>query len=75
MFCSGISYLDEPLGIYLCKVLFDQCFAHFFFPGHLKLVQESECEEGRSKEEYTSLFNKNFSWERRILAFLVLISG
>lgn len=47
----------------------------FFFPGHLKLVQESECEEGRSKEEYTSLFNKIFSWESRILAFLVLISG
>lgn len=43
----------------------------FFFPGPLKLVQESECEEGGSEEEYTSLFDKNLSWESRILAFLV----
>lgn len=41
-----------------------------FFPGQLKLLQESTCEEGGSEEEYTSLFNKKLSWESRILAFL-----
>lgn len=42
----------------------------FFFPGQLKLLQESKCEEGGSEEESASLFNKNLSWESRILAFL-----
>lgn len=51
-------------------MLFDQCFAHFFSSGQLKLLQESKCEEGGSEEEHTSLFCKNLSWESRILAFL-----
>lgn len=50
-------------------MLFDQCFAHFFFPRAVKVVA-GECEEGGSEEEYTSLFNKKLSWESRILAFL-----
>lgn len=67
---------DEPLGVYLCKVLFDQYFALFFAPGQLKLLQESKCEEGGSEEEYTSLFNKKTSLGR-VEYYLVLcvISG